>query len=391
MSQATHGLKEREVAPNLTAIGQSISMTDVSTFSIPSELVTRAKTRVACWFDLAEEPASLRPKVLSGIERIASELPRRSNWFEVMTVGLDDSASLPIHVETPQFSAFLCSKCLAVSTIVPGWNFGWRKVLKNDEVYQILSWFLHYARQYIHRSYVARVLMIAWEEHGKVLLPFGSRSIDNRYGPIVPMISAKQSLETARLEALKEWGNGEPLSEVVPVNSPWLGRNTLDPLLHQAVFHFLRAQNLKSENFATEAVVGFDCVIQSIAAFIYARRGLSTEPTWGQVCEQLQLSAKSAELAEYIYFIRNNFGAHTGGWRWWDQNELFDDIKLDDIALLGGAVLSAAADLEPHVRAIEPFPNQWGLWFFENFDMLWDAVCFEKHVKWQKAKHGALR
>src|SRR5262245_6967811 len=134
-------------------------MADTPTFSIQSELVTRAKTRVALWFDRAEQPVELRPKVLSGIERIASNLQLRTNWFEVMTVGLDDSAGLPIRLETRQFSAFACRKCLAVSTIVPGWNFGWSKVLKNEEVYQILPWFLHYARQYIHRSYVARVLM----------------------------------------------------------------------------------------------------------------------------------------------------------------------------------------------------------------------------------------
>jgi len=363
-------------------------MADAPTFSIPSELVTRAKTRVAYWLDLADISASLRPKILSSIDRIASELPHRSNWFEVMTVGLDDGASLPIHIECAQFSGFSCSKCLAVSTVVPGWNFGWRKVLKNEEVYQILSWFLHYARQYIHRSYVARVLMVAWELHGKVLHPFGSRAIYNRYGPILPMSSAKQSLESARLEALKTWCDGEPLFEVVPLKSPWLDRNTLDPFLHQAVFHFLRAQNLRSENFTTEAVVGFDCAIQSIASFIHARCGLSSEPTRGDVCEKLRLPAESVEVAEYTYFIRNNFGAHAGGWRWWDQNELFEDITIDSIGSLAAKVLSAAADFEPQVRAIEPMPNHWGLWLFEHFDMLWDTVWFDKHVKWQKAARG---
>lgn len=229
--------------------------------------------------------------------------------------------------------------------------------------------------------------MIAWEEQGRLLHPFGPEALSTNYGPVIQMISAKQSLDAARRNAVKLWGNGELSSEVVPTSSPWLGRNTLDPYLHQAVFHLLRALKLKSENFATEAVVAFDCVIQSTEAFIRSRCGLSTELSRRQVCEQLQLLDNSADLAEYIYFIRNNFGAHAGGWRWWDQDELFDDIN-DDIAKLAGSVLCAAADLEPRVRAIEPTPNQWGLWFFENFEMLWDVVWFEKHVKWRKGQHG---
>jgi hypothetical protein len=40
--------------------------------------------------------------------------------------------------------------------------------------------------------------------------------------------------------------------------------------------------------------------------------------------------------------------------------------------------LAAAADAEPKVRPIDPEPSQWGEWLFENFEMLWDAVWFEK-------------
>jgi hypothetical protein len=301
-------------------------MNDEPIFLIENELVGRAKLRVARWFDLTEEPTKIRAKVLSGVEAIAREMPHRADWFEVITVGLDDSENLALQVNTPQYRAFPCRRCLAVSSIVPGWGFGWHKVLKNEEVYQILSWFLHYARQYIHRSYVARLLMVVWEEHGKVLHPFGSQGIIyQRYGSFIAMISADHVLDAARREALKEWGENNSSSVITPETSPWITRNTLDPYLHQAVFHFLRAQNLNSSDFETEAVVAFDCVMQSISAFIRSRCDLSTEPTRGEVCERLGLSAESAELAEYAYFIRNNFGAHAGGWRWWDQSELLND------------------------------------------------------------------
>jgi hypothetical protein len=49
-------------------------------------LVDRAKSRVAHWFDSTDEPASLRLKLLKGVESIARELPNRPDWYEVRTV-----------------------------------------------------------------------------------------------------------------------------------------------------------------------------------------------------------------------------------------------------------------------------------------------------------------
>ncbi|MGD0104145.1 MAG: hypothetical protein ABSC06_08925 [Rhodopila sp.] len=46
-----------------------------------------------------------------------------------------------------------------MSTVVPGWGFGWRTIFRDDYVYQVLSDLAHYARQYVHRSHVARVLI----------------------------------------------------------------------------------------------------------------------------------------------------------------------------------------------------------------------------------------
>jgi hypothetical protein len=357
-------------------------MTGKSPASIEDHLVVRAKTLVARWFDLAKQPTNLRPKVLRGVDAIARELPQRANWFEVMTVGLDDSASLPIRINAQQYQAVPCRECLAVSTIVPGWGFGWSDIFKDNDVYEILSWFLHYARQYIHRSYVANLLMIVWEKYGKVLHPFGSNAIQQRYGPVIPMISTEHALDAARLSALKAWGSDNHSYNGAPIIDAWIGRNMLDPFLHQAVFHFLRAQNLQSKEFAMEAVVAFDCMVQSITAFLQARCHLATDPTRGEACERLGLPPESAELAEYTYFLRNNFGAHAGGWRWWDQYEFLDDDDLSEICLLAKAVLSAAADFEPQVRSVEPSPSRWDTWLFENFEMLWDSVWFQKLAKW---------
>jgi hypothetical protein len=351
-------------------------------------MIEGAKTQVARWFDLTHQAAGLRPKLLRGVEAIAREFPRRADWCEVMTTALDCRGGLPVRIDGQRHCAFPCADGLVVSSVVPGWGFGWRQVFEDEDVYDILSWFLHYARQYIHRSDIASVLMIAWEEHGKILHPFGSRGMGQRYGPVIPLISIERVLNTSKQRALESWGDLSSSSTDAPTVSAWISRNTLDPFIHQAIFHYLRGQDLTKNGFEIEAVVAFDCVLQSTGTFLRARRHLAAELTRGQVCEQLELSSKTAELADYVYFLRNNFGAHAGGWRWWDQGELLAEEGITEIAGLAGSVLSSAADTEPAMRSMEPFPSSWGDWFFENFEVLWDTLWFEKLDQWSNRSIG---
>jgi len=347
-----------------------------------ADFVRRAKTRVARWFDYSgHQTASLRLELLRGVEAIAREFPKRADWFEAKTVALDGGGGLPIRIDGQRHRVFPCADCLVVSSVAPGWGVGWSNVFKNQDVYNVLCWFLRYVGQYIHRSDIASALMIAWEDHGKILHPFGSRLMGQMYGPIIPMISVDHVLNTSKQRALENWGDVSGPFVDAPTVSAWISRNTLDPFIHQAIFHYLRAQELTEHGFEIEAVVAFDCVLQSIATFLRSRRHLETKLTRTEVCEQLQLPSASVELADYVYFLRNNFGAHAGGWRWWDQGELLDE-NIPEIAQLAGLVLSRAADIEPAIRSVEPFPSNWGNWFFENFETLWDTLWFEKLDKW---------
>ena len=352
---------------------------------IDKDLVAIAKMRLARWLDVTEHPAKLRSKVLEGVDLIAKELPARADWFELTTVALDNSCGLNLSIKAKSFRAFQCRDCLAVSTIVPSWARGWSKIVKDEEVYQILSWLLHYARQYIHRSYVASILMIVWEDKHKILHPFGSRMMTDYHGRTRPLVSAERAFLAAEANAIHNWGACKiPKASMVASNSPWLQRNTLVPFLHQAVFHFLRAQNLRSSDFAMESIVALDCAMQSIVGFVRARFHLPHEPTRPDVLQRLGLSGDLSRSAQYLSFLRNNFGAHAGGWRWWDQGELLEGDALDDFADLIGVSLAAAADIEPKVRSIDPEPAQWGEWFFEHFETLWDAVWFEKVDAWER-------
>lgn len=359
-------------------------MTGGAPIPIERDRVTRAKMIVARWFDSTEQPAELRSKILSGVEAIAAELQHRADWFEVTTVKLNNSAELRAQISERQYRIFPCSDSLAITTVVPGWGFGWRTVLKNEDVYQILTWLLHYSRQYIHRAYVTNALMIVWEKHRRSLHAFGSEVLVQRYSPGYGAISIDASFDVAMSAALEVWGRNNNFSEIPKSVSTWAQSNMLDPFLHEAAFHFLRAQNLLSNDFLLETIVAFDCVRQSIIALIKTREKLATEPNSKEVCQRLQLSGKHAETLEYLSFIRNNFGAHPGGWRWWDHYELIDDDDISEIADSIEKVLSAAAVYEMQLRVVQPFPSHWANWFFDNFEIIWNAVWFEKEAKWNK-------
>jgi hypothetical protein len=305
-----------------------------------------------------------------------------SDFRSQLSVRLDDSADLPVHIRQNKYCAFPCRDCLAVITIGPGWNFGWSRILKDEDVKNILIWFLSYACQYIHRSYIVAMLMTVWETHGKVLHPFGPEGIYNRYGPMRAMPGFDEAIEVAKQAAITSWGKDSHSGSSAATSSMWVNQNTLDPFLHQSMFHFLRAENLRSGDFGLEAVVAFDCVIQTVIGFLRNRFGLPAEPTRAELCTQLGLKVDFAELAEYIYFIRNNFGAHAGGWRWWDQVELLSDAVLSEMSDFTEQVLSAATNLERQVRVVEPSPAEWGVWLFQHFDMLWDSVWFDKLDRW---------
>ncbi|WP_158809073.1 hypothetical protein [Beijerinckia sp. L45] len=332
-----------------------------------------AKQVVSAWFDSSDMELRLRPKLLSGIEAISIEVEKRSDWFEVNTVALGQQA-LPILFSSPRMRAFPCQGALAVTTIAPLWDVGLAAIIKDEEVKHVINWFLHYAKQYVHRSGVASVLMIAWEQHKALPTIFGSSTLFHRYGPMRPMPDFDVALQNAQSEAIAQWGN--PTGAQSPSAwSKWTSRNTLDPFIHQAISHFLRAQDLKSHDFNLEAFVAFDCVVQSIASFLNVR-GRSTK-TRSDVCAELGLSVEIRSIADYAYFIRNNFGAHPKGWRWWDVAEMVNpDIEF--MALAAEEILSAAGDFEAGSRKLDPNPSHWGQWLFDNFVVLWDAVWFRE-------------
>ena len=231
----------------------------------------RAKTLILKWFDEGPPQSALRQRLSAGIDRFFSEIAsREGRWSECITTLLGDARAPDVLASGATWRARPSQTGLVFSSVVPGWGYGWHSVLKDEDVYDILSWLGHYARQYVHRSHIAKVLMIAWEQHKAILHPFGSAVAGVRYGPLRPSVTPKMALDAAAEESERTWGAVRPLP--ARSTSTWSRRNTLDPAIHQGIFHFLRGQSLLKAEFELEALVAFDCAIQSLQKMDWASR-----------------------------------------------------------------------------------------------------------------------
>lgn len=216
--------------------------------------------------------------------------------------------------------------------------------------------------------------MISWEKHQKILHVFHGDLFTTRYFNDATPIHPKGAMILARHRAQKIWGKAKTKENAI--RSKWRKRNTLDPNIHQGIFHFLRAQSLIEKDCYMESVVAFDCVFAAIKALLIKGKIATSATTRVEICQILKLPRKEQQLCEFLNFLRNNFGAHAGGWGWWDQYELFEGNEINDFSALTLRALQKAADLEPTIRTVEPAPIKWDDWFIKNFDMLWDTLSW---------------
>lgn len=334
----------------------------------------RAKTIILNWFDEGPPEPQIRRRLSAGIDLLFIELAKRETWSECRSIILGDASSPRFCASGQVWQARPCQIGLTFSSVGPDWRLGWGTIFRDEYTHEILSWLAHYACQYVHRSYVAKALMIAWEQHGVILQPFGSESIRRRYGDLRPSASPKEVLREAIVENDKRWGPVRPLP--ARSTSAWRRRNTFDPAIHEGIFHFLRGQSLLKAEFELEALVAFDCAIQSLQKMDWSRMSRNAHRSRTELCAAMGFKERTAVLAEHIYFLRNNFVAHAGGWRWWDGPEYVDDDFLHAASNFTLRALRRAADLEPQMRKINPSPFSWSDWFLLHFRELWSAIWF---------------
>lgn len=334
---------------------------------------THAKSRILAWADKRRIPNNARRTLLASVDAMLVELAARDEWASVKTIRFAETEGLSITLRANRWRVFPCGDLLSMTTVGPGWSNGWRQILRDEVAYDKLTWFLHYAEQYVHRGLVVKVLMAAWDRDRRVLHPFAPAGMQRTYDFDRPKPTNIAILDAAESEAKKTWGAATLGTRTTSV---WVEANLLDPYLHQAVFHFLRGENLLRNAFELEAVVAFDCAMHAIKTLLCRGGVLTNNSSRSDLCDALDLGAR-ALVASDAQFLRNKVGAHAGGWRWWDSGEITEELAPATSRLVRRA-LAKAARLEPTIRLIDPNPDSWSNWFLANFDTLWDAVWFDK-------------
>jgi hypothetical protein len=371
---------------------KAVSMGSKSEHMLPLALMTinhaalarlsaHAKARMLRYYDRAAAPASVRKGMAAAINSMFAELPQRDNAREAMTVTLDDTTGLDYLVGGRSWQAYPCKDALAVTTIVPGWTRGWRHLISDDIGYDEITWFLHFARQYIHRSHVAKLLMICWDRDSRILHPFGSQFMSRHHWKCRQR-PERSLIEESKADAQLQWGSPD---RELPIRSVWATANTLDANLHQSIFHFIRGQSLLRKEFELEAVVALDSALQALKTLLVKGGIADSGTTRPELCTLLGLGLDAGEIARQGNFLRNNVGAHAGGWRWWDYGELTEEL-VPALSSVVRRAIAKAAKQEPGIRTVEPEPENWSTWLLQNFDMLWDTVWFEKALIPNRAK-----
>lgn len=334
----------------------------------------RAKSLILAWLDKRRPSKSQRQRFARDIDCFFDTIAARSHWQECLSTLLDDKGQVKFTMAEGAWRARPSGSGLVVSSVVPGWSFGWRTILEDDLSYDILSWLGHYARQYLHRSNIAKVLMAVWERENLVLHPFGEGLLTQRYSDLDSPRTTRAILCCADEFTAEQWG--EPAETPVLYRSSWVRRNTLDPAIHQGIFHFLRAQSLIAADFEMEALVAYDCVLQSLQGLDWSWAPGNPMRSRTALCQAMGFGERAVALAEHIYFLRNQFVAHAGGWRWWDMGEHLECELTTKACALSLRALRKAADLEPLHRRLAPEPDDWAGWFEESFTQVWPTIWF---------------
>lgn len=334
----------------------------------------KAKTEILKWYDRAQPTQSERVRFSRNIDLFFDTISQREHWNECLSTLLEDGGKACFAIKGKTWRADPTESGLVVTSVVPGWSFGWRGVFNDQMSEDFFSWLGHYCRQYIHRSNICTVLMAVWEKEGLILHPFGSGGSSQRYAGSTCVGSSTKVLAGAMPGVASSWG---PLfANPTIFRSRWTGRNTLDPSIHQGIAHFLRAQSLLKSGFEIEALVALDCVIQSLQNMDWSWAGGNPKRERRDLCRALDFGAASQDISDEVYFLRNQFGAHAGGWRWWDAGEYLEDDICVRASRLSNRLLRKAADLEAQHRVLDPEPENWATWLEHNFDGIWNAVWF---------------
>lgn len=261
-------------------------------------------------------------------------------------------------------------------TLMPAWRTGFGDVIRDKQLYDLITDFFWLANQYVARSRAASLV-------GALAFTFG-RACDFRVGDLVWRRYSVLDPHT-RIPPLPLFSSARGRDATLRVWANHL--NALDPHVHRAIFQYVRALSLRQHGFEQEALVCLDGAVSVAADFekLHVRKpGVQAKPkerAIDVVSSDFGLTAYDVAALETLNALRNHFGAHPSQGKWWDFSELpvADDEQMDRYFDAVKTVIWKLGYKEQQYRAVEIEPASWSAWFEQNAMMLWDVVWF-RHV-----------
>ncbi|MGG1518261.1 hypothetical protein ABE504_22775 [Paenibacillus oryzisoli] len=266
---------------------------------------------------------------------------------------------------------------LYIGVTMPSWDRGLRHICRDEHVYDVISWFFHFASQYVARSRMIDVI-------ASINLVYG-RTCDFRGHKMIKILEEKSTCKNSLELALK--------SEANPIYKKRLSSNerqlfclidqsnSLDPFVHRIHFNFLKSCKLLNSEFYEEAITSLDKTVDVIHQ--YARERMNINGTDNQrdlTLTAFEMSGEEKHQLARLYDIRNFFGGHPSMSKWWDFSEIFDE-DIDQLFVTVRKLINRLIMHENCHRVVEKSPVLWSTWFLANAMILWDSVWFERIQK----------
>ncbi|MDZ7693641.1 MAG: hypothetical protein U5K69_21400 [Balneolaceae bacterium] len=252
---------------------------------------------------------------------------------------------------------------LIVGAITPNWKHGWHFV--DDDVRDLLQFFLHFSEQYIARS---RALNVT----GAIALVY-KIACDFRFKGLYSDLTERFSFDELRNSRYKpiEIESFELQEEFYN----WLSiLNCLDPLIHRIIYQFWKGTKLYSNNDIEDSVTSFTSCISVISEYCQNRLN-QTEESRLEKIEALNIKTDSIDYLEDLELLRNRFSAHPSHTKWWDFNELFGE-QLHTIIAVIKDIIQKLCEHESKNRSIKNNPEKWSSWLGNNSMLVFDSVWF---------------
>ncbi|MDM5279896.1 hypothetical protein QUF95_21050 [Paenibacillus silvae] len=340
------------------------------------------KSKFCQWAQTSLPPESLKRFTYSLNQVISRHLVDCDDRVQVMIRNLVDSENLNFSFISDELIVAPNDKreSLFVGVLMPSWDKGLRNFCRDEYVYDSISWFFHFASQYVARSRIVDVMSSLNIVYGhssdfrgdrmlKFTTPKSERVKDE-------FIIAFMRETKARLRYDYDYRAREKNLVF------WIEKiNTLDPFIHRVFFSYLNACKLYEGHFDEEAITSLDKTIDVIQQ--YARERMNINGTNNQrelTMDAFDMTEWEKMLLNRLYDIRNFFGGHPSMSKWWDFSEIFEQ----DIQSLFEVVKKLIYKIVMHEnvnRVVEKNPQKWSQWFEDNAMMLWETVWFEKIQK----------